>query len=505
MSQQQRYSAVPGFAASPSARYTDDDEKAAPGTPGSYEMANVFDGGALPPAHRASLYSGDPFAESSSHLDSQHAYGSRPRLGSAGSSTDFAGAGAGAGAGALGMANSARALAHQNIPADELWAMDTPKAAYQVVPPTGMAKGRKRGLIVGGVLAALVIVAIIVAVVVTETNKSKDASEAQADAATANSTTLSSSDPANFTKDDRLHQVFWGFAYEPDGVILPDCTATQANVTRDIQLLSQLTTRLHLYGANCNETALVMQAVQDTKVNMSLWLAIYVDSDEGAFADQVTAITAALKTYGADNVEGILVGNEYILDAAGSVTSGTTYDAAVDFIANKTQYVNTTIQALSLGKDIPIGTADAGSVMSKTLASSVDSFAANVHPYFGGLAIDDAAVWTWEYFQTNDVDVADEASPVPAMFIAETGWPTGSMNASDASDGAGSPQGDASVANLQTFLDTFVCAANANGTKYFYFEAFDEPWKSIYGGVEPYWGLFDSDRNLKNVTIPTCD
>lgn len=68
-----------------------------------------------------------------------------------------------------------------------------------------------------------------------------------------------------------------------------------------------------------------------------------------------------------------------------------------------------------------------------------------------------------------------------------------------------------------------MCQANANGTKYFYFEAFDEPWKElvdsshdavwrpltditrrIYGGVEPYWGLFDSNRNLKNVTIPTC-
>jgi glucan 1,3-beta-glucosidase len=51
---------------------------------------------------------------------------------------------------------------------------------------------------------------------------------------------------------------------------------------------------------------------------------------------------------------------------------------------------------------------------------------------------------------------------------------------------------------------TFVCQANANGTQYFYFgesgrrlfeslgfsevlyaEAFDEPWKEIYGGVEP--------------------
>ena len=36
------------------------------------------------------------------------------------------------------------------------------------------------------------------------------------------------------------------------------------------------------------------------------------------------------------------------------------------------------------------------------------------------------------------------------------------------------------------------------------FEAFDEPWKQEFGGVEPYWGMFDSERNLKNITIPTC-
>jgi len=42
----------------------------------------------------------------------------------------------------------------------------------------------------------------------------------------------------------------------------------------DGQILSQLTTRLRLYGANCNDTALVMQAIQDTKVDMTIWPAI---------------------------------------------------------------------------------------------------------------------------------------------------------------------------------------------------------------------------------------
>jgi hypothetical protein len=63
-------------------------------------------------------------------------------------------------------------------------------------------------------------------------------------------------------------------------------------------------------------------------------------------------------------------------------------------------------------------------------------------------------------------------------------------------------------------MDTFVCPANKNGTEYFFFEAFDEPWKVClasfpllsrrdllmtfdvqdqqFGGVEGWWGLFYS-------------
>lgn len=52
-------------------------------------------------------------------------------------------------------------------------------------------------------------------------------------------------------------------------------------------------------------------------------------------------------------------------------------------------------------------------------------------------------------------------------------------------------------------LDELACGAHADAL--FSFEAFDEPWKAQYGGVEPFWGLFDSDRNLKNITIPTCN
>lgn len=81
-------------------------------------------------------------------------------------------------------------------------------------------------------------------------------------------------DPSKFEKDSRLKNSFYGFAYTPLGALLPDCGATQANVTEDIQLLSQLTTRIRLYGADCNQTALVLQAIQDSKVNLEVFVGI---------------------------------------------------------------------------------------------------------------------------------------------------------------------------------------------------------------------------------------
>jgi exo-beta-1,3-glucanase (GH17 family) len=126
---------------------------------------------------------------------------------------------------------------------------------------------------------------------------------------------------------------------------------------------------------------------------------------------------------------------------------------------------------------------------------------ANDHPWFANVSIDQAAAWTYQFFEQTNVQPAAALPNHPTMYIAETGWPSNSSDQANMNNGAST----ASIANLQTFLNTFVCQANKNGTGYFYFEAFDEAWKDpIYGGVEAHWGLFNSDKSLKNITIPSC-
>jgi len=49
---------------------------------------------------------------------------------------------------------------------------------------------------------------------------------------------------------------------------------------------------------------------------------------------------------------------------------------------------------------------------------------ANVHPWFANVSIDQAAGWTYDFFQQTNIAQAAQATNNPKMYIAETGWPT---------------------------------------------------------------------------------
>lgn len=313
--------------------------------------------------------------------------------------------------------------------------------------------------------------------------------------ATAGVVSTSGGDPSSFAKDPRLHRSMYGICYTPFHAQYPACGATQSNVTEDIQLLSQLTKRIRLYGSDCSTSQLVLEAIRQTKVDMQVFLAVWVDSNSTTFQRQVANVVDALATYGRDSVAGVTVGNEFLLNGGSEST-----------LLERIASVNATINN-GTAKYIPVGTADAGSMITTTLASGADYVMANVHPWFGGLPVDQAAGWVWEYTNTNAPSTALLAPNKPALYVAEAGWPTGANETRLATyQGA-----TAGVQELNTFLQTFVCQSNANVTQSglqpsFIFEAFDEPWKDpLYGGVEAHWGLFDANKRFKDgLAIPDC-
>ena len=72
--------------------------------------------------------------------------------------------------------------------------------------------------------------------------------------------------------------------------------------------------------------------------------------------------------------------------------------------------------------------------------------------------------------------------------IAEFGWPSAGYNLRNADPG---PFEQAVV------LRNFVARAEAIGMEYNIVEAIDQPWKFFEGGVGPYWGILNADREPK--------
>ncbi|KAH7884397.1 glycoside hydrolase family 17 protein [Phlebopus sp. FC_14] len=353
---------------------------------------------------------------------------------------------------------------------------------------------RSKWIVIGSAVTLVVLIAVGVALGVTLSKK--------------NSSNSSSTDPSNFQKNSALKHSFYGIAYTPLGSQLPDCGNSLGQQVYESLLMSQLTSTIRLYGADCNQSSLVLAAIQETKVNMSVYLGNYpAANDNGtAYERQKGEIQTALQTYGAENVAGVTVGNEFILDyvtqAGQTDPNGSAGNQAAAMLIPWIQDTRQMLSSMNLGKTIPVGNADAGSYFNTQVLEAVDYGMSNVHPWFANQSIDDAAGWTAQFFQTTNVEPAASLSNSPKMYIAETGWPTNTSQFNYSPDDGPSI---ASVGNLQIYIDTFVCQANQNGTGYFFFEFSDEPWKATtYGGVEGYWGLFDSNKNFKNLTVPDC-
>jgi exo-beta-1,3-glucanase (GH17 family) len=291
----------------------------------------------------------------------------------------------------------------------------------------------------------------------------------------------------------RFKKVFHGMDYTPLNAVYPDCIGnppTQNNITRDIAIMSQLTDKLRLYGTDCNQTEMVLHAIDMLKVDMKIWLGVWLDKNTTTNTRQLGHLYKLLDTYHSDRFEGIAVGNEVLFRK--ELTETELFGIIDDVRHNLT----------SLNIKLPVGTSDLGSNWKSTMVSSVDVLMANVHPFFAGVVVEKAANWTYNFFQQNDVILTANLATKPRVMISEVGWPSGGGNDS------GSVAG---ISEMNRFMKDFLCTENSRGTEYFWFSAFDEPWKIRYNEPElgkeweDKWGLMDVNRNLKDgLVIPDC-
>ncbi|KAJ5851768.1 uncharacterized protein N7529_011153 [Penicillium soppii] len=397
--------------------------------------------------------------------------------------------------------------------------------AYNSVPGGGLEAGgaaapakkmdgrKKMGWIVGLVLGFIILGAIVGGAVggtigSRHSNGSKASNVGTADGDTQSNGDLDkdSAEIKALLNNGDLHKVFPGVDYTPWGVQYPDCLKwppSQNNVTRDMAVLSQLTNTVRLYGTDCNQTEMVLHAIDrlDLK-DMKLWLGVWIDSNTTSTERQLSKLYKVLDdTKDTSIYKGIIVGNEALYRAGSSKASAMT--TLISYIQNVTSEVKTR------NLDLPIATSDLGDNWTAELVDEVDVVMSNVHPFFAGVNVSIAAGWTWDFWQDHDVSLTKGTSK--KQIISEVGWPSGGGKdcGESPSCDADTPGSVASIDNMNSFMSDWVCQALENGTDYFWFEAFDEPWKIQYNTPgkewEDKWGLMDSARTIKKgLKIPDC-
>ncbi len=238
---------------------------------------------------------------------------------------------------------------------------------------------------------------------------------------------------------------------------------TPEQIRADLKAIAPYTRAIRLYSSTGGaELVPPIAAEFGLKVTVGAW----IDKDQARNEREIqSALDLARHN---SNVNAIVVGNETTLRAEMTVAQ---------LIA--------LIQKVKRQSPVPVTTGEIWTVWidHPELASAVDFIAAHILPYWEGFDASHAVDHTIEFY-----DKLRKMHPGKRIVIAEFGWPSAGYNFHNAEPGR---------FEQAMILRDFVNRAEAYGIDYNIVEAIDQPWKTMEGGVGPYWGLFDASRQPK--------
>jgi exo-beta-1,3-glucanase (GH17 family)/cellulose synthase/poly-beta-1,6-N-acetylglucosamine synthase-like glycosyltransferase len=245
----------------------------------------------------------------------------------------------------------------------------------------------------------------------------------------------------------------------------PDSGArpTAEQIRADLKAIAPYTRAIRTYSATGGaELVPPIAAEFGLKVTVGAW----IDKDQDRNEREIRSALELARHN--SNVNAIVVGNETTLRAEMSV------DDLIQLI-----------QKVKRQSPVPVTTGEIWTVWidHPELASAVDFIAAHILPYWEGFDASHAVDHTIEFY-----DKLRQMHPGKRIVIAEFGWPSAGYNFHNAEPGR---------FEQALVIRDFVNRAEAYGIDYNIVEAIDQPWKTMEGGVGPYWGLFDASRQAK--------
>ncbi len=237
-----------------------------------------------------------------------------------------------------------------------------------------------------------------------------------------------------------------------DGVVLPE-----AQIRERLALLRPWTRAIRSYG--------VTRGLEHTgrvahELGLRAAIGAWLGRDRAANEAELASLIAAARAGEADVA---IVGSEVLLRG----------DLSVEELVAALARVRVAIPA-----DVPVTTAEIATSWHAhpELLAAVDLVYVHLHPYSAGHPIDEAVYHVHREWRALSV----RAAPKPVV-IAEFGWPSGGQTL-----GAAVP----SKENAAATLVRFVSWAETQRADFFYFEAFDEPWKAALEGASGNdWGV----------------
>jgi exo-beta-1,3-glucanase (GH17 family) len=279
---------------------------------------------------------------------------------------------------------------------------------------------------------------------------------------------INSPEVKSLLNNPSFHKVFPGIDYTPLNAQYPECIhnpPSQNNITLDVAQLAQLTPSVRLYGTDCNQTEMVLTAIDRLHYNATLqvWLGVWLGTNATTNARQLSQMEDLLRTYPASHFAGVIVGNEVLYRQ----------DMTEAALAANLSSVRQTLSDMNI--DLPVATSDLGNDWTSELAADSDIVLANVHPFFAGVTPSAAPGWTWEFWQSHNAGLetfaSSEAKGWPRSIVAEVGWPSDGGTNCGGKDGSceeGQEGAVAGIKELNEFMEGWVCESLKNETTFFW-------------------------------------
>lgn len=287
------------------------------------------------------------------------------------------------------------------------------------------------------------------------------------------------------SSNDLVAPKFDGIVYSPLGV--RDCSFSQEEANQDVLLLSRITSKIRTYSTRCNQARYLLEAIQRTKVQLTVSVGVWIGPNQLQNMLEMENTLRIVEEFPEELIKSIFVGNEV------RYRNDIPEEDHINLIKSLKHHMAT------IGKKIPVGTSEHGSAITSTLAQECDIIGVNTTPFHDRVPVHLAADWILELMEQK---VRPLVPPSTQIVISELGWPY---------NGGRNGAAKANPRRYNRFLKSWLCQAapHIRGKyEWYYFEAFDEEWRSRLPGKaswDRHWGIFSSEKQLKaNAILPVC-